>query len=374
MRITTINEYKIHKLLEAAVTIDSIIDSNLILIRSFIKNEIKLCLFDYVTQDIYGYITAYKAANDIFQIDRTSAEKGYGPLMYDFLLQEINPAGLKPANKIKTEALNVWKYYYNKRNDVSKVVIDESNPAYNEYYVENDSDDAAKLTDKENLQIINTSYKMNKTPQYVHFITESEHIIKDKGINKNRVFKNALSYFQQKYYGANASYIYENVEIPQETYLLNNGLEWCLTTKSKVLAYANLIKNDNYYIFDKIYGPGYGKLMHELVLMSVYPISVRPSRSSKQSVVSIWKQIQDEAEVTKTIDKWLDYDDGILSKQTKDIHLLNLIYKMKPTAEFNTLIDNSKKFEIYMNSLVPNYIEKRMKIGRELYTNAYIEN
>lgn len=373
MRILTINEFKALKLLEAAVSIDSIIDSNLVLIRSLSKNEIKLCLFDYVTQDIYAYITAFKVANDIFQIDRTSAEKGYGPLIYDILLQELNPYGLKPANKIKQEAMNVWKYYFTKRSDVSKVSIPENNPAYNEYYVENDSDDAQKLTDKENLSIINTVYKMNKTAEYVHFITESEHIIKEKNINKNNVFKNALSYFQQKYYGANASYIFESLDVPEDAYFLRKGFEFCLTTKSKILAYANVLKHEGYYIFDKIYGPGYGLMMHKLVLMALSPIPVRPSASSKQSVISIWKKLKKGAEVKNVTDKWPYYDDGIIPKQTIDLDVVNVAYTMKPDQEFKQLIEKSKQFESVMNNIVQDYVEKRMKIGKSMYTDSYIE-
>lgn len=375
MRLYTINQFKIWQILESAIQIDQVLDQpEIVLVRLVSRNEIKLCLFNTITQDILGYITANKSSSNIWQIDRTAAEKGYGPLMYDILLQELNPDGLKPSNKIKPQALTVWNYYYSNRSDVTKHTLKTDSPSYSEYYHNSDDAQEPKKKDEETLKIINTVFFKKPTPEFIHFITESERLIKQKGISKSKVLKNALSYFELKYYGVNTSYVTEDLKIDNDTYLLRDGNEFCLTTKSKILAYANLIKKDDYFIFDKIYGPGYGYLMHTYVLMSLYPIPVRPSASSKTQVMNIWKRIKDVAETKEVKDKWMSYDDSIIPNQTKDLELVNTLYKMRPNSDFYNLISRSKQFETKMQSLVDGYVQKRLKLGRELYTDSYIEN
>ncbi len=375
MRLYTINQYKNWRLLEASIQIDTVLDQpEIILVRSLSKSEIKLCLYNTINQDILGYITANRSSGNIWQIDRTAAEKGYGPLMYDILLQELNPNGLKPSNKIKPQALNVWNYYYSNRSDVTKYQLKSDNPSYSEYFTNSDAEDEIQKTDEQTLKVINTVFFKKQTPEFIEFITNSENVLKEKGISKSTILKNALSYFELKYYGANASYVYEELSNKEEMYFLGNGSEYCLTTKSKILAYANVIKKDDYYIFDKIYGPGYGYLMHTYVLMSLYPLPVRPSASSKPQVINIWKRIKEIAETKEATDKWLSYDDSIISTQTADLDVVNTLYKVHPNSDFYKLVANSKQFENKMQTLLPGYVQKRLKLGREMYTDSYIEN
>jgi hypothetical protein len=163
--------------------------------------------------------------------------------------------------------------------------------------------------------------------------------------------------------------------------LLNDGiyfvfdehtLEYCLTTKTEILAYSNLLPTSEGLIFDKIVGSGYGLLMHKIVLMSQYPLFIRPSRSSKTQVVNIWQKLNSICISKPTETIWNTYDNSIITNSIDRIELLNKEYSLEPSNEFNKLVRVSNEFIEKMSLLVPNYTEKRLKKGRELYTLEYI--
>lgn len=496
LRLTNIRDWKYFKMLEAAISIDDILDSNnLIIVRDLKKKEIKLVLYDIKKDEILGYITAFRSDKGMWQIDRSATNKGYGPFMYDSLLMEINPESIQPSHLIKPQALNIWNYYFNNRKDVNKKEIDPNSVNYADFYKEDDSMESPKLKNTDNLKLINTLYSKNITGDYVHFINTSEAIIKRNNINKNKILKKALDYFYSKYWTLQDSYninesndnkilkiidtikkqlledneyqswedfidsqnlgdcqsiinniknmnidgvkaifgeieilypndkkyynkimthhwieiygqiyefskgtlidyvdwndkysviddgeieyinqisIKESLNIDNDIYLLKKNNEYCLTTKNKILAYADLSYNGEYYIFDKIYGPGYGYLMHKLVLMSVYPKYVRPSASSKPKVIDIWKRLKDESDVIQAIDKYDHYDDFYNKKQTKDLDIINNMYRIKPDRDYMNLLEKSKKFTEKMSDIVKYYVTKRLKIARELFLSSYI--
>ena len=58
----------------------------------------------------------------------SSAERGYGPLMYDIALSNVYPERLKCDNvAVSPSAQNIWYYYFNKRPDVNKALISFKN-------------------------------------------------------------------------------------------------------------------------------------------------------------------------------------------------------------------------------------------------------
>src|ERR1039457_4339266 len=116
--------------------------------------------------------------------------------------------------------------------------------------------------------------------------------------------------------------------LPEDIYFLRKDNEFCLTTKSKILSYANLLPQNDYLIFDKIQGPGYGMITHALVLMSIYPKMARPSRSSKPNVIQLWLKlgIQLNSPLSKSVkyeDKWTNYDSFVNPKDTTNLEVLN---------------------------------------------------
>ncbi len=167
--------------------------------------------------------------------------------------------------------------------------------------------------------------------------------------------------------------------IPEDIYFLKNDKnEFCLTSKSKILAYANVLPQNDYLIFDKIQGPGYGMIMHALVLMSEYPKMLRPSRSSKDKVIQLWLKLGIRSDIrllsqpVKKEDQWSDYDSSINPKETVNLEVVNRLYSMEPTVDYKELIDKSNEFIEKMSLLVPGYVEKRLKVGRQQYTEEYI--
>lgn len=166
--------------------------------------------------------------------------------------------------------------------------------------------------------------------------------------------------------------------LPEDVYFLRKGNEFCLTTKSKVLAYANLLPKEDYLIFDKIQGPGYGMIMHALVLMSIYPKMARPSHSSKPQVIKLWLNLRIRSDIrllSQPVTKknlWANYDSSVNPKETDNLEVVNKLYSMEPTVNYNELIDKSNAFVEKMSQLVPGYVEKRLNVGRQQYTEEYV--
>lgn len=157
-----------------------------------------------------------------------------------------------------------------------------------------------------------------------------------------------------------------------DTYFLNKDNYFVLTTKNQILAFAELNQTNDGLLFDKIYGPGYGAKMTKFVLMSQYPNYVRPSRSSKKQVIDIWDKLLKETEVKKTTKIWSFYDDYINPKSINRIQLLNQEYRLKPDAEYLAMVERSNKFISKMTELLPDYINKRIKVGKDKFALEYI--
>lgn len=200
--ITNINKWKcylLEKLInEAAYSINDVIDNEIILAKNQTTKDIELILYNINTKEIIGFIKADKVDNKTFEIAKSAADKGYGPLMYDLLMMSINPYSLKPSNTIKEAPIMLYKYYTNKRNDVVKYHINDYELIYNHTYRNNDKEDYIK-SDKETLDIINTRYSLIPNEQFNNLIQLSNSSIKDNKINRKFLFKQGLDYFWNKY-------------------------------------------------------------------------------------------------------------------------------------------------------------------------------
>jgi hypothetical protein len=199
--LTNIKQYTqllLEKLInEKAISIIDINNSNFILIKEQTPKEVKLVLYNINEQSIFGYIFATKADKTTFQIEKSAAEKGYGPLMYDCLMMSINPLSLKPSYLIKQGAQTLWKYYLT-RPEVKSEVIDSSDIIYSNEYKE-DQDDITTLNNKDVLDVINRRYYMIPTQDYFNLIQISNTLIKELKLNKRELFKQGLDYFWDKY-------------------------------------------------------------------------------------------------------------------------------------------------------------------------------
>ena len=89
-------------------------------------------------EDVIGQIEASVIKTEfgnIWEMQSVSAQSGYGPLLYDIMIELAGPGdymgdiGLMPDRRSVSEsAHNVWKTYYKQRSDV------EHDPLPNEWY------------------------------------------------------------------------------------------------------------------------------------------------------------------------------------------------------------------------------------------------
>lgn len=81
------------------------------------------------TAKVSGYVEM-KLARDgclgAYIIYQSKAAKGFGPLLYDLALEIAGTRGVTAdRGSVSTDASNVWKYYYEKRSDVTKKPLDD---------------------------------------------------------------------------------------------------------------------------------------------------------------------------------------------------------------------------------------------------------
>lgn len=193
---TTIWERKIHLILEAANSFRDLTE-DCVLVTFNNKKECKLCLYDAANSKALAYITGYRAAGSIWQLDRIAAEKGWGPLMNDIFLMFLNPDLVQPATMIKPDALNMWKFYYDRRSDVTKVPLPTGHPNHAQYYV--DSEGAPEVSDADDMRIINTLYTMEKTAEYKRLVARSEVVLGERRLSRNAILKSGFDLFWDKY-------------------------------------------------------------------------------------------------------------------------------------------------------------------------------
>jgi len=79
---------------------------------------------------IVGYLSFEKNDADgayqsnVYTVNLSGAEQGYGPLMYDLAMSVVSPYYLaSDRHSVSRSAQRVWAYYFDKRNDVEKKLI-----------------------------------------------------------------------------------------------------------------------------------------------------------------------------------------------------------------------------------------------------------
>jgi TP901 family phage tail tape measure protein len=76
-----------------------------------------------------GYATAYKMRDNLYYVGLSSATKGYGPRLYDTLMEAVTEKGAmltSDRNMVSGAAQNVWQYYFKNRSDVKKTPLKPS--------------------------------------------------------------------------------------------------------------------------------------------------------------------------------------------------------------------------------------------------------
>jgi TP901 family phage tail tape measure protein len=106
----------------------SIIEDGNMLNAGYIKNDKRS-----------GYATAYKMRDYLYYVGLSSATGGYGPRLYDVLMEMATEKGAmltSDRSMVSGDAKRVWEYYFNNRSDVKKTPLKPSDWTRNEALID----------------------------------------------------------------------------------------------------------------------------------------------------------------------------------------------------------------------------------------------
>ena len=93
---------------------------------------------------VKGYVTAYKVepgecVGTVYRISNSRADAGWGPMLYDLVLELATRRGASVASDrklVSSDAWNVWNYYLKNRSDVIQgpAVLDVNDETMRYYY------------------------------------------------------------------------------------------------------------------------------------------------------------------------------------------------------------------------------------------------
>lgn len=371
--------YEFYKMLtERAFTYED--TKNCYLLRSITKKEVKLCLYNYVTKDIVGYITADKDPRyDYLIIRKTSAEKGWGPFMYSLMFQTVYPMGIKPSKTIRPAALNVYKQFYTNTN-VIKTPITESDLNYTTTWQPDVS--LPERESPEETKYINHVFKMVPSNWYLPFVHDSEEFIKEENINVNAIFKQCLDYFESKYSVSAEAVNIPTKDITDKYLILNSKVSSCeflIQDKSKIYGYAELIKKSGYYqVINIAAEQGWGPFLYD-TLMVYLDMPIRPNRSLTREAWNVWNIYNNErqdvikkpvSEIWDSVD--LDHKNITQSHIVEPVNYLYTINDSKRQIEARGWLDGSKKlFVDQMVKVMPDWIIKRFNQAKLWFNHKY---
>jgi len=82
-----------------------------------------------------GYASAYKLRDNLYYVGLSSATKGYGPRLYDILMEAVTEKGAmltSDRSVVSGDAKKVWEYYFKNRGDVKKTPLEPKDWTHNE--------------------------------------------------------------------------------------------------------------------------------------------------------------------------------------------------------------------------------------------------
>jgi hypothetical protein len=86
-----------------------------------------------------GFVSAKKAENSLYTIGLSKATKGYGPRLYDIVMEAATSAGgmlTSDRSAVSDSARAVWAYYFKNRGDVKKTPLDPSQWTKNQSFID----------------------------------------------------------------------------------------------------------------------------------------------------------------------------------------------------------------------------------------------
>lgn len=100
-------------------------------------------------------------AYDAKEVRQSAAQQGFGPVMYDLAMEDAGSL-MSDRESVSDSAEKIWTYFYNKRDDVLKMKLD------NVFKPETDTeeDDAVIFADVEDVKVKDKSGEEKKTKKY----------------------------------------------------------------------------------------------------------------------------------------------------------------------------------------------------------------
>lgn len=134
-----LKQYRQFAIFEAAKSVGDLNkDDNICLSVIESSNKVEFILYDWSQLKEKQIIGAVRIVEDdksgtpnpygSYSVNMSAVNKefyqGYGPALYDIVLQYCGVRGLRPDRSVSSEAKRVWKFYFDNRKDISKKPID----------------------------------------------------------------------------------------------------------------------------------------------------------------------------------------------------------------------------------------------------------
>lgn len=199
-----LKQFRQFTIFEAAKSvIDLSSDDKLCLAIIESTNKVEFILYDSTQSEEKQIIGAIRIVEDdksgtpnpynSYSVNKSAINKqfyqGYGPSLYDIVLQYCGSKGLRPDRSVSPEAKKVWKFYFDNRKDISKKPIDNfRNP------LTDVKEDDGKLSSPfsnsdpnkypesiEDSSFMNQVYFYNGDKQYLKLVNNHKIQIREKG-------------------------------------------------------------------------------------------------------------------------------------------------------------------------------------------------
>ncbi len=157
-----------------------------------------LTLYDFKNYKVIAHIELKNMMDiNVFEVNRSFAEKGWGPLIYDFGLMYSFPKPVAPSKIIQPTAINVWKYYYELRSDVTKSPMKIGDELYDDKYKNDEMEDDFKSDD--NLLYLNNYYFLKPSEEFKSLVDKGKQFLAQNGIKPSELFKLGYKEFKKKF-------------------------------------------------------------------------------------------------------------------------------------------------------------------------------
>ena len=171
-------------------------------------NESDYILYSKSENKIYGVLSIIQINNDVYQVGRVGADRGYGPFMYEMIMSYIAPKYLMPSRNgdVKSRALGVWDKFY-QRGDVKKkvlkfddklfsfaIITGDENEEYDSIEEKKELFDSLDKEEQRAVIVFNTMYQYSN-PVATKLIKKGEELIKSGEVDLKNLNNEASHYF-----------------------------------------------------------------------------------------------------------------------------------------------------------------------------------